>query len=155
MVPKLKVLQITGNPVIYPTQEIINEGVVAIKAFLKKQYNSTHKMQESSEANLEIKCILTQKDQSNVVPAKQTLKPILKSKNYRNESKIALPRYKLKSSSKSQCSSIYKDHIGKANKHLNCKNIGRRIDEKLEKDLWMMRLKDIMSFQDGQLQKAK
>lgn len=38
MLPKLKALQVSDNPLVYPSRKVIVEGTKAIKAYLKKQF---------------------------------------------------------------------------------------------------------------------
>lgn len=42
MVPKLKVLHVSMNPLIYPSRSIVNEGIQAICTYLKDRYLMEH-----------------------------------------------------------------------------------------------------------------
>lgn len=55
LVPKLKVLQVSQNPLIYPARKIITDGVQAVCAYLRNQY-----LQEKNEEKA-IQCLNTER----------------------------------------------------------------------------------------------
>lgn len=63
MVPNLKVLQLSGNPLTYPHQELIDEGLHSICQFLKEEY---HKLNENNEN------AVTEEDDHSIVEAKSS-----------------------------------------------------------------------------------
>ncbi|KAJ8918552.1 hypothetical protein NQ315_013057, partial [Exocentrus adspersus] len=49
LVPKLKALQVSDNPLLYPARKIIVEGTKAIKTYLKEQYEKTMQTAKATE----------------------------------------------------------------------------------------------------------
>ncbi|KAF2879511.1 hypothetical protein ILUMI_26665 [Ignelater luminosus] len=63
LVPNLKVLQLSGNPLTYPPRELIDDGIHSICQFLKEEY---HKSNESNEN------VVTEEDEHSIVEAKSS-----------------------------------------------------------------------------------
>ncbi|KAK4875922.1 hypothetical protein RN001_012344 [Aquatica leii] len=77
VVPKLKVLQISGNPLVYPPQDVIIQGILTVCSFLKEEYMKLQQQKTDIELINEVSpdsCSVVTKDDD-----KQNLEPLPKT----------------------------------------------------------------------------
>lgn len=163
--PKLKVLHLSGNPITYPPKSIVEQGLPTIQSFLRNEFkNQTAEKQmnyltnvndvSSSPTNYNAAAPTTT-DKCLVEMPVVSLKALYKKdqslrKKEAKKNKLHTANAKL---------NIYKDTpYSNSNKYLhmlpNRRNV-YRISEQVMKDLWMKKLKELMTEQDETLQKEK
>lgn len=162
-------MQVSGNPLTYPSKDIIQDGVKTIAEFLKKEYESINQPVEENTFVQDITCVVnektipeneegnTQKESDQPI---KTYKPILKLKNYRKDSKcsFSIKNHKIRGSL-SRMSAFHKDHPHyNSSRYLNMlskKKNDVRVEEQNQKDVWLRKLTEIMATQEKVLQKQK
>lgn len=172
MVPNLKVLQLSGNPIIYPKQEVIQEGVQYITSYLKKEYEALQQEQQEmsiQEYHNDIACVVSDKPKKSIMKKDNNdkyAKPTVKVKAFRGESKCSV--ISTHSRRHQKFHTLYSKTSGSKNskeyprfnsdRYLSAVKARKndvRIEEQQLKDIWLKKLKELMSSQDDELQKAK
>ncbi|KAF5281619.1 hypothetical protein FQR65_LT02939 [Abscondita terminalis] len=160
VVPKLKVLQISGNPIIYPPKEILNQGILTVCSFLKTEHEKLEK--DKSEDETESipspdSCSVVTKDDDthNLDPSikpkeSNAFVPIL-VKQLSNTKSVSTSHFKRTHKITRGCSKIsLRSHSSWHNKRKN-----ERVQDCAIKDVWLKRLTDLLSDQEKILQQEK
>ncbi|GLV34256.1 scribble [Carabus blaptoides fortunei] len=160
--PKLKVLHLSGNPILYPPKTILEQGLPTIQTFLRNEFKNqsaensakpTNHLTNVNGVSLATNDIASTTNKCLVEMPIVSLKSLYKNEQRKKESK------KSKSHTTSAKLNIYKDNpYSNSNKYLHMLPTRRnvyRISEQALKDIWMKKLKEIMSKQDETLQREK
>lgn len=159
LVPKLKVLQISGNPIVYPKREVIQDGVRSVVNFLKREYEIAN---QPLDQNINIKCVISEKtrDFDSKNQEKKTVKPILKLKSFHKDNRYSVnaKHHKIHNSTSKICGNQKEHPPHNSNRYLAMQPVKKneiRIEEQYFKDVWFKKLKEIMCTQNEVIQKQK
>ncbi|KAI4461884.1 leucine rich repeat containing protein [Holotrichia oblita] len=117
LVPKLVVLQLSKNPLIYPSKDIISQGIEAITSYLRNEYNKENGLplelgNESTASDKDKKAV---KRKKKVVKEKIDIRELLrKSSHHSRLSMEHMPTISIKSLSAEACNVIKNDDAVKS-----------------------------------------
>ncbi|KAF5298116.1 hypothetical protein FQA39_LY02540 [Lamprigera yunnana] len=162
-IPKLKVLQISGNPLVYPSKDIIDQGVLTVCSFLKEQFQKLHNAKsecEISPISPKTSSITVSDDEQ---PKKEsytekkisnTLFPVVVkslSKNVEKNSNLSSSGFKKIHKITRGCSKILlHSHSTRSTKRKN-----DQVQNEELKEMWLKRLTDLLGDQEKILQQEK
>lgn len=161
--PKLKVLHLSGNPIIYPPKSIVEQGLPTIQSFLRNEFkNQTAGIEMNYLTNVNDVSTPTNHNAAPTTTDKCLVEmPVVSLKAlYKKDQSLRKKEAKKKKLHAANAKlNIYKDTpYSNSNKYLhmlpNRRNV-YRISEQVMKDLWMKKLKELMTEQDETLQKVK
>ncbi|KAK5645124.1 hypothetical protein RI129_006424 [Pyrocoelia pectoralis] len=167
VVPNLKILQVSGNPLTYPPREVSKKGIIAVFNFLKDQYRLEHpephfddKLDTVSNESSRSEVIVTKEDKSSPLDNKRRpqkdvkFMPIIDIKKLSSDE----PKHKTRMNNvvkRTHRITRQRSKISlRSRSSWNKKNIERAQEGEL-KEMWLKRLRDILADQEKILQQEK